>query len=601
MSRQPHSVPQYPWQARQGAALILAGFTEYNKQFRLITQRAKARFERREWAQQQSDLVERIELYDSNVAETSQRLQETLGEHAGRRDIWEAIKPAFEASIASLLDQELYKTYFNTLTRRFFKTRGVDAAIEFVALDIEPTDRIKHPVARLAYSVSEDLPDLFRRILADTPFAVPYADVDQCARLAAETVAAQLASWGDRPARAVELLETRFYRERRAYLVGRVFGESEYAPFVIALAHLEAGITIDAVIINRADIAQLFGFTRSYFLADFETVGDAVVFLKTLLPKKSVDEWFAGLGRLKQAKTERYRLFFRHLDRASGLVPARDDGGAAPLIAPIKSERFVHAPGERGMVMAVFHLPSYPLVFKLIRDHFAPVKTMSRSDVMSKYQLVFKHDRAGRLVDAQEFRHLRFSRRQFEQTLLTELVEGCRESVFEDGDDIVLTHCYVERYLRPLNLYMKEAEAEPAMRALLDYAQAIKDLAMSNIFPGDLLLKNFGVTRHGRVIFYDYDELCMVNECRFRSLPTPSDNDEEMHHGAWFYVGDNDVFPEQFPRFLGLTPEQERVLIAAHGEIFDVRWWLALQERFRLGQSPEIAPYSARLRLLAPP
>lgn len=583
--------PQYPWQARQGAALILAGFVDYNRQFRKITQRARVRFEWREWTQQQSDLVERIELYDSSVADTSQRLVETLGEHASRRDIWEAIKPSFEASIATLLDQELYKTYFNTLTRRFFKTRGVDAAIEFVALDIEPTDRIKHPVARLAYSVSEDLPDLFRRILADTPFSVPYAHPEQCARLAADAVNMQLAAWGERPARSVELLETRFYRERRAYLVGRVFGESEYAPFVIALANPGAGIVIDAVILHRADIAQLFGFTRSYFLADFETVGDAVVFLKTLLPRKAVDEWFAVLGRLKQAKTERFRLFFHHLEKV-GALHARA-GEATPAV-----ERFVHAPGERGMVMAVFHLPSYPLVFKLIRDKFAPVKTMARADVMAKYQLVFKHDRAGRLVDAQEFRHLRFPRQHFEQSLLDELTSGCRESVLEDGDDIVLTHCYVERYLRPLNLFMKEAPADLAMRALLDYAQSIKDLAMSNIFPGDLLLKNFGVTRHGRAIFYDYDELCMVSECRFRVLPTPSDDDEEMHHGAWYYVGDDDVFPEQFPRFLGLTAEQERRLIDSHGEIFDVRWWLDIQQRLQSGSPPEIAPYAAELRLL---
>lgn len=572
---------QFPWQARQGAALILAGFVDYNQRFRLITQRAAEHFEKRAWVAQRKDLVERIESYDVCVAETSQRLLEILGEHAGRRDIWEAIKPAYEASIASLLDQELYKTFFNTLTRRFFKTRGVDEAIEFVALDIEPTDRIKHPVARLAYSVSEDLPALFRRILIDTPFAVPYADVDACSRLAAETLQAQLTAWGERPARAVELLQTRFYRERRAYLVGRVFGESHYAPFIIALAHSDAGIVIDAVIVSRADGAQLFGFTRSYFLADFETVGDAVVFLKTLLPKKSVDEWYAVLGRLKQSKTERYRLLFRHLEDVS----------------QAGTERFVHAPGERGMVMAVFHLPSYPLVFKLIRDKFAPVKTMARADVMAKYQLVFKHDRAGRLVDAQEFRHLRFPRRLFEDSLRTELLEGCRESVVEDGDDIVLTHCYVERYLRPLNLFIKEAPADLALKALLDYAQAIKDLARSNIFPGDLLLKNFGVTRHGRTIFYDYDELCMVSECRFRVLPTPSDNDEEMHHGAWFYVGDNDVFPEQFPRFLGLTPEQERCLIETHGEIFNVRWWLEIQQALTSSTPPEISPYAKHLSL----
>ena len=576
---------QYPWQARQGAALILAGFVDYNQRFRRITQRAQGRFERREWAAQQADLVERIELYDHAIAETSQRLQTTLGEHAEKRSIWEAIKPAYAESVANLLDQELYKTFFNTLTRRFFKTQGVDPAIEFVALDIEPTDHIKHPVARLAYSVSSDLETLFRRILEDTAFAVPYADAEHSAAQAAAALRAQLAAWGERPVRSIELLQTRFYRERRAYLVGRVFGETSFAPLVIALAHREPGIAIDAVLVDRLDVSQLFGFTRTYFLADFETIGDAVVFLKTLLPRKSVDEWFALLGRLKQAKTERYRLFYRHLETLAAGADA-----ASP-------EQFVHTPGERGMVMAVFHLPSYPLVFKLIRDRFAPVKNMVRADVMAKYQLVFRHDRAGRLVDAQEFRHLRLPRQRFEPSLLTELVTGCSDSVVADGDAIVLRHCYVERQLRPLNLYLREAAAEPALAALLDYAQAIKDLAMSNIFPGDLLLKNFGITRHGRAIFYDYDELCLVTDCRFRRLPTAADDDQEMHHGAWYYVGDNDVFPEQFPRFLGLTPDQERRLIAAHGEIFDVRWWFDLQNQLRRGTSPEIDPYAAQRRL----
>ncbi len=578
--------PQLPWQARQGAALILAGFVDYHRRFRDITRRAQTRFEQREWSGQQADLVERIEIYDECVSVTSQRLQDTLGEHALRRDIWEAIKPAYAASIASLLDQELYKTFFNTLTRRFFKTRGVDPAIEFVALDLEPTDQIKHPVARLAYSVGDDLPQLFRRILADTPFAVGYADAAASAAAAADALSAALAHWGERPIRAVELLQTRFYRERRAYLVGRVFGDREFSPLVIALANRDAGVVIDALITDRLDVAQLFGFSRSYFLADFETIGDAVVFLKTLLPKKTVDEWFALLGRLKQAKTERYRLFYRHLERQQACA-ARGQ--------PI--ECFVHTPGERGLVMAVFHLPSYPLVFKLIRDRFAPVKTVARQDVIAKYQLVFKHDRAGRLIDAQEFRHLRFPRRQFEPGLLAELLDGCQESMFPDGDDIVLTHCYLERTLRPLNLFIKEAAPADALAAILDYALAIKDLAMSNIFPGDLLLKNFGVTRHGRAIFYDYDELCLVSECRFRRLPTPTDDQEEMHSGAWFYVGDNDVFPEQFPRFLGLDPEQMVALMQTHGEIFEVSWWLNLQKQLQASRQPEIAPYPARLRL----
>jgi isocitrate dehydrogenase kinase/phosphatase len=369
-----------------------------------------------------------------------------------------------------------------------------------------------------------------------------------------------------------------FYRERRAYLVGRVFGETRFAPLVIALVHADDGIRADALITDRAQVAVLFGYTRSYFHADLATVGDAVVFLRTLLPHKPVDELYTVLGRAKQGKTERYRHFFAHLQRQA-------------------DESFVHADGERGMVMAVFTLPSYPVVFKLIRDRFAYPKNIARAEVEEKYRLVFHHDRVGRLVDAQQFRHLRFPKAQFAPALLAELLEGCRDTVQADGEDLVFSHCYIERRLRPLNLYLREVAPELARAAIVDYGQSIKDLARSNIFPGDLLLKNFGMSRSGRAIFYDYDELCFVTECRFRALPEARDNDEEMHAGAWFYVADNDVFPEQFPRFLGLSADLHAALMEAHDEIFTVGWWLALQERIRAGALADVAPYPARLRV----
>jgi len=249
------------------------------------------------------------------------------------------------------------------------------------------------------------------------------------------------------------------------------------------------------------------------------------------------------------------------------------------------------------MVMAVFTLPSYPVVFKLIRDRFAYPKTMARAEVEEKYRLVFHHDRVGRLVDAQLFRHLRFARRQFAPALLDELLEGCRETVQADGDDLVFSHCYIERRLRPLNLYLREVEPARAIAAIVDYGQAIKDLARSNIFPGDLLLKNFGISRAGRAIFYDYDELCFVTECRFCALPTARHDDEEMHAGAWYHVDENDVFPEQFPQFLGLSPELRAALLEAHGEIFTVGWWLALQQDIRAGALADVPPYPARLRV----
>ena len=563
--------------AAAAAIDIRNGFADYNDRFRAVTRRAKLRFETRDFASAQMDMIERMDLYDICIRATTTRLERLLRERVRDRSVWVEIRRAFVEMIAPLLDQELNKTFYNTLTRRFFATSGVDAQIEFVALDIEPTDRITHPVSRHSYAVWGQLPRVCQRMLEDFPFAVPYAHMSLCALRIADVLSERLAGWSvdaanPYPIRAIELLDTVFYRERRAYLVGRLFGADRITPIIIALVNEDSGLRVDAVLTERAHVAQVFGYTRSYFQADLPTVGDAVVFLRTLLPNKPIDEIYTVLGRAKQGKTERYRHFFRHL-------------------AARRDEQFVHADGERGMVMAVFTLPSYPLVFKLIRDKFAFPKETVRAEVMQKYSLVIRHDRGGRLVDAQEFRFLRFPKSQFTCALQEELLSSCSETVRVDGDDLVVSHCYVERSIRPLNLYVREAETDAAIRAVIDYGQAIRDLASSNIFPGDLLFKNFGVSRHGRAIFYDYDELCLVTECRFRELP------EDDGHGESFYVGQNDVFPEQFPRFLGMDAAQRAALLAAHGDIFTVRWWQDMQQRLAAGQVVDVPPYPQRVRV----
>jgi isocitrate dehydrogenase kinase/phosphatase len=556
---------------------LRAGFADYHARFGAITRRAQRRFETRDWHGAQNDTSERIELYERCIGEMVERIKRMLGAAPSDRAFWGAVRDAYAAAIAGLLDQELYMTWFNTLARRFFHIRGVDARIEFVALDIDPTDRITHPVARHSYAVWGNLPRICQKILDDYPFAAPYAHAGLCAMRIADALTARLSAWGEEPVRAVELLETVFYRERRAYLVGRIFGVDAIAPLVIALVHDTNGIRAEAVLVEREYVAQIFGYTRSYLHADLTTVGDAIVFLHTLLPYKPVDEIYTVLGRAKQGKTERFRHFFRHL-------------------ASDPDEHFVHADGIRGMVMLVFTLPSYPLVFKVIRDRFAFPKDVLREEVVAKYRLVFHHDRAGRLIDAQEFRFLHFPRARFEPALLDELLGQCRESASVDGDDVVLGHCYVERRLRPLDLFVREHAPAESLHAIVDYGKAIKDLARNNIFPGDLLFKNFGLTRHGRTIFYDYDELCFVTDCRFRELP-----DDDSGTSDTFYVGPHDVFPEQFPRFLGIEPELRDALVREHGEIFQVRWWLDLQRRLRAGETLDVPPYPDALRLPAQP
>ncbi|TVS12212.1 MAG: bifunctional isocitrate dehydrogenase kinase/phosphatase [Wenzhouxiangella sp.] len=562
----------------QAAQLLVAAFDDYNASFADITRRAKRRFERGERAGMRRDSVARLNLYDRSVNEAISRLEQHLDERLFSRTLWIDIRARYGELIEGQLDAELYKTFFNTISRRLHKTRGVDSGIEFVALDIQPTDRITHPVSRHTYAVSGDLERAFTRILRDHDFRLPYLDAAADAEALAGALEPVFAGDAVPGVLAIELLETVFYREGRAYLVGRAFGTERYVPCVIALCRSEQGVYADALLTTRRQVSILFGYTFSYFMADLPTVGDAVVFLRTLLPDKPVEELYTVLGRAKQGKTERYRAFVRQLQ-------ARPD------------EQLVEADGQRGLVMLVFTLPSYPLVFKLIRDHFAPVKKFGRRQVIERYHLVFRHDRVGRLIDAQEFKDLRFGRDRFSPELLAELQAECGRSLQADGEDITIRHCYVERRLRPLDLYLKEVEGQAAAAAVLDYAQAVKDLARSNIFAGDLLPKNFGVTRSGRVIFYDYDELRLMTECRFRRLPPSRDDIMELNDEPWFNVEENDVFPEQFPRFMGLSKNHLALLETHHADLFDPGWWQDIHARLKAGEALDVPPYSADARL----
>ncbi len=568
-----------PAMAADIAACIADGFEHYHRAFADITRRARDRFQGRDWNAAKADAVERIELYDLCVGRCRAQLEQRLGTGVPGIALWREVKACFDDRVAGRIDGELYKTFYNTLTRRLFRTHGVDDSIEFMALDIEPSDAITHPVARHVYAVSEARPaDAFSRLLADFAFDVPYRHQLRCAAAIGVRLQDDLAHWGAYPVRAIELLQTVFYRERRAYLVGRVFGEHRFSPCVIALVNAVDGVRVEAVLSRRRDVAHLFGVSRSYFQADLPTVADAVVFLRSILPGKPVDEIYTVLGRAKQGKTERYRTFFSHFQQHA-------------------NEQLVHAEGTPGMVMTVFTLPSYPLVFKLIRDRFAWPKTMSRQDVEEKYALVFNLDRIGRLLDAQPYRYLRFPVQRFAPALLDELVSQCSHSVRIEDGDVVVALCYVQRRFRPLNLYLREQGLEATRAAALDYAQAIVDMACNNIFPGDMLLKNFGVSRHGRAVFYDYDELCLVTDCNFRAWPVPRSEEEAMASEPWFHVAPNDVFPERFALFMGLPRPLLELVREKHGQLFDPGWWQGLQAGFRQGRFPDTPPYPRALRL----
>lgn len=563
--------------AERGATAIHTAFLAYRAEFNAITRRAKTRFEQRDWHGMQDDALERLELYkkivDGVVAET----QGVLGEAVKQETIWLQMKACYSRCIAGYGDFEIAETFFNSITRRIFATVGVDPGREYVDSDFNaPPARSLQPVYHI-HPPSRATADLLREIMADYAFAAPFADLDQDVLLAAREIDAQLQMAGLHSIDRVDTLKAIFYRNTGAYIVGRIRSGGRIIPLVLALRHPLEGIVIDAVLLDEDDVSIVFSYTRSYFHVEAEHPHETIEFLRSILPLKRVAELYIAIGYNKHGKTELYRDLLRHLAASS--------------------DKFEIARGDKGMVMLVFDLPSYDVVFKIIKDTFVYPKTTTRQEVIEKYALVFKHDKAGRLIDAQEYEHLEFERSRFSDELVAELLKTAANSVTVTDGCIAIKHLYTERRMTPLNLYIREMPEAAAREAIVDYGQAVKDLASTNIFPGDMLLKNFGVTRHGRVVFYDYDELCLLTDCNFRELPESDDTDEEMSADPWFYVGPNDIFPEEFIRFFGLPPQLREAFLQAHADLLGVDFWTRMQDRHRAGEVVDIFSYKPSKRL----
>jgi isocitrate dehydrogenase kinase/phosphatase len=415
-------------------------------------------------------------------------------------------------------------------------------------------------------------------LLADYVFSAPYINRARDACRATGVVTQYLRSLGlSTRVDLVEMLIPLFFRGQRAYAVGRLWCEGTLVPLVFAFQNEREGISLDAVLCAEDDVSVLFSFTRAYFHVDVNRPHDLVRFIHRIIPQKRLAELYIAIGYNRHGKTELYRDLLHHLQESD--------------------EQFVIASGARGMVMLVFTFPSFDVVFKIIRDSFDEPKRTTRADVMGKYTLVFRHDRAGRLIDAQEFEYLEFDRARFSEPLLAEMQKLAAQSVRIDSQRVVIKHLYAERRVHPLDLYVRQACQKDVRAAVIDYGFAIKDLAAANIFPGDILLKNFGVTRHGRVVFYDYDELCLLTECNFRETPVPRDMIDEMSDEPWYYVGEHDCFPAELKTWLGLAEPWRGVFIEHHADLYGVPFWRDVQSRIRAGELIDILPYSQSKRL----
>jgi isocitrate dehydrogenase kinase/phosphatase len=558
------------------AHIILTAYVNHHHQFKRITKRAQIRFERRDWHGVQADSRERLNLYRNQVGTTTEKLLAFLGDQAQDRTVWKRIKETYQEEVTNFGTRNIAETFFNSVFRHGHRGLSVDEELMFVhATGTYREFRSYIPIYHTFFLV-HPFEHVVRQIFSFFTFDAEWEDLDRDIRYITKV----LEHWFEDKElikhTRIEVLKSVFYRNKGAYIVGRLLTGDRVYPFIFPLLHDERGMYVDALLLTYNDISSIFSYNRSYFLVDVDIVSEMVDFLKSFLPTKNLGELYNSIGFDKHGKTVLYRDFLRHLDR--------------------NYDQFVIAPGIKGMVMSVFTMPSYNMVFKVIRDRFEAPKKVTEKIVKEKYELVFFHDRVGRMADSHMFQNLTFPRKRFSEELLEELQTSCASKVEVREDEVEIKHLYIEKKMIPLNLFLENANAEDAEDAINEYGKAIKQLAAVNIFPGDMLLKNFGVTRLKRVVFYDYDEIGFLTDYNFRRIPEARTYEEELSSEPWYSVGENDVFPEEFPRFLIGRRDIRAIFYKLHGDLYDVVFWRNIQSRLNKGEISNVFPYRQRLR-----
>lgn len=566
------------------ARTILNGFYSYLADFENITLAARTRFENAEWPAMHDASIRRIDLYKAKVLETLEFVEYIADEQLKELSFWSETRTIYADLVRGMTNFEIAETFYNSIYNAVFEHRRIRDEHAFVFSpqgDMPPVD-VSKVVRRFRSERSVETAVL--ELLNYFALSIPYANIDHDVENIVRALRQALPKTFDldSPYFEFQMLEHHFYRNKATYIVGRVVAEDQQMPIVLPLLHRSAeqppALFIDAALFGSDRVSLLFSFTRAYFMVDASIPSQYVLFLQQLMPKKSVSEIYSSIGHHRHGKTYYYRCAYRHM-RAT-------------------EDQFIVAPGIKGMVMTVFTLPSYEFVFKIIKDKFTPPKEVTHAIVKDKYQLVKRWDRAGRMADTQEFTNLVFERARFSDELMKELYATCPSQIEISGTALIIKHCYVERRMIPLNLYLQKATDEEVVDVMNDYGKAIKELAAANIFPGDMLLKNFGVTRHGRVVFYDYDEIQPLLECNFRRIPAPRDEFEEMADQPWYSVGPNDVFPEEFRLFFSGNQRARKAFDARHSDLYEAGFWVDLQERLREGVIKDFYPYPRQLRFI---
>ncbi|WP_323630397.1 bifunctional isocitrate dehydrogenase kinase/phosphatase [Escherichia coli] len=559
------------------AQTILQGFDAQYGRFLEVTSGAQQRFEQADWHAVQQAMKNRIHLYDHHVGLVVEQLRCITNGQSTDAAFLLRVKEHYTRLLPDYPRFEIAESFFNSVYCRLFDHRSLTPERLFI-FSSQPERRFRTIPRPLAKDFHPDhgWESLLMRVISDLPLRLRWQnksrDIHYIIRHLTETLGTDNLAESH-----LQVANELFYRNKAAWLVGKLITPSGTLPFLLPIHQTDDGeLFIDACLTTTAEASIVFGFARSYFMVYAPLPAALVEWLREILPGKTTAELYMAIGCQKHAKTESYREYLVYLQGCN--------------------EQFIEAPGIRGMVMLVFTLPGFDRVFKVIKDKFAPQKEMSAAHVRACYQLVKEHDRVGRMADTQEFENFVLEKRHISPALMELLLQEAAEKITDLGEQIVIRHLYIERRMVPLNIWLEQVEGQQLRDAIEEYGNAIRQLAAANIFPGDMLFKNFGVTRHGRVVFYDYDEICYMTEVNFRDIPSPRYPEDELASEPWYSVSPGDVFPEEFRHWLCADPRIGPLFEEMHADLFRADYWRALQNRIREGHVEDVYAYRRRQR-----
>ncbi|MCH7414209.1 bifunctional isocitrate dehydrogenase kinase/phosphatase [Belliella sp. R4-6] len=556
---------------------ITLSFENYIDKFNELTRLAPNFFAERNWSAMHENQRRRLRIYKDFVKVCVLSLQENLGNHLSNENFWKEAKIQYSANISARKDKELAETFFNSVIRKAYPNLEINENVMFVHEGYDTCDL--HPVESLyhSYPSSWGLQKIIRKIIADFDFGVTYLnkeeDIQYLVKAVREVILTRYEPTKDT---VTQVLKSVFYRNKAAYLIGRTRVGGKWMPFIIPFLNGPSGVYVDTMIFDPRIMAHMFSFSRSYFMVEAEIPSLMVSFLNAVISHKQVHELYNAIGFNKHGKTEFYRDLLIHLNESD--------------------DKFTIAEGILGMVMTVFTLPSYNIVFKLIKDHFEPPKNMTRQEVREKYKLVSLHDRVGRMADTHEFENFHFPLDRVDPRLVEEVRNTTNSLLVIKNNKMIIKHLYTERRMIPLNIYLEQCSHEDAKQAVEEYGNSILQLAQANIFPGDMMTKNFGVTRQKRVIFYDYDEIEFMTDMNFRWKPKAETYEQIYASSPWYDIAKNDVFPEDFKRFMIGRADVKEHFWEFHKDLFNPDHWIEMQNKIRSGEILHAFPYPIAIR-----